>query len=138
MRCVAMRKYCSISFPLTTNLPVPGRRRTRATASLRRPVVWIRGLLNGVFLSRRLRGGLRRQRVVDRPLGEVRMGGTRVDAQLLQHRAAEPVLREHAPDRELHDPLRGASHEALQGLGADAARVAGVAVVELVLALAER
>ena len=37
------------SRPLITTLPVPGRSRTRATASLRRPVVWMRGLLTSAL-----------------------------------------------------------------------------------------
>jgi hypothetical protein len=95
-------------------------------------------LLIGAFLSGVHRRGARRQRAVDRLLRGVRVGRAGVDPQLLQHRAAEPVLREHAPHRQLDDALGRAAHEALEGLRADAARVAGVPVVELVLALAQR
>jgi len=42
--CVRMGKYDSNVRPFTRIFPLPFRIRTRATASLRRPVVWIRGL----------------------------------------------------------------------------------------------
>jgi hypothetical protein len=63
------------------------------------------------------------------------MGGTGVALHLLQHRVAQRALGQHALDRLLED----AAGEALLQLGevgfVDAARVAGVAVVLLVLAL---
>jgi len=37
-RCWAVTKETSDSLPLTVNLPLPGRRKTRAIALLRRPV----------------------------------------------------------------------------------------------------
>src|SRR5579884_1186438 len=37
-RWVSVTKYCSIGRPLTLNSPLPGRKKTRATAVLRRPV----------------------------------------------------------------------------------------------------
>src|SRR5262250_2602893 len=37
-RCASVRKYLSSSRPFTMNLPLPGRRKTRATLDLRRPV----------------------------------------------------------------------------------------------------
>ena len=43
MRCVAEVKYFSIGSLLTVMAPWPGRKRTRATACLRRPVVWLSG-----------------------------------------------------------------------------------------------
>ena len=43
MRCVAEVKYFSKGCLLTVMAPWPGRKRTRATACLRRPVVWVSG-----------------------------------------------------------------------------------------------
>src|SRR6201996_6849369 len=37
-RCAPVRKYLSNSRPFTVSLPLPGRRKTRATLDLRRPV----------------------------------------------------------------------------------------------------
>src|SRR5438128_1982608 len=44
-------KYCSTGRPFTVNLPEPGRTKTRAMDSLRRPVPWNQVLLNGVLLD---------------------------------------------------------------------------------------
>src|SRR5687768_13069806 len=88
----------------TVIAPVPGRRRTRAMARLRRPVVWVRGLVAMSFYLRlrSRRGQIQRLRA----LGAVGMGGAGVDLQLREHLRAEPVLREHALDR-LADGLLG-------------------------------
>src|SRR6476646_7674335 len=112
--CVRIGKYDANSRPLTTILPVPGRSRTRATASLRRPVVWMRGLLkNSPLCSRDARLAALGQRTDDRLLRLVRMGRPAVDLQLLQHLAPERTLREHAAHRELDDPLRVAPEQVL-------------------------
>src|SRR6185295_12527895 len=98
MRCTAVVKYASKARPLMVCVPVPGRRRARATASLRRPVVWVSGLvaMNG-FLSRS--AGLRRGEIEDDwELGCVSVLGTGVDLELLDHLAPEWALRQHALD----------------------------------------
>src|SRR5580692_2479263 len=86
--------------------PSPGRRRTRATAALRRPVDWTRGLGTGSYLRSAvwLGGGSGRAvgRVVERPglghLGLVLVLRTRVDLQLADHLPAQGALGEHALD----------------------------------------
>src|SRR5712691_5615604 len=110
--CVRIGKYSSNLRPLTTINPVPGRRRTRAIDSLRRPVVWINGLLTmlPLVLPTRLRARARLGALGQRPrdglLRLVGMGRTAVHAQLLQHLAPERSLRQHAADREPDDLLR--------------------------------
>src|SRR2546430_14016957 len=63
MRWVADGKYSSTGRPLTMILPSPGsvqgRRRTRATACLRRPVDWTRGWGTGVSWNLRGAAGAR-------------------------------------------------------------------------------
>ena len=113
-----------------------GAARTRATASLRRPVVWMRGLLTRAVLWRDHRALARAAArsgsgAVDRLLRLVRMRRAAVDLQLAQHLPAERALRQHAAHRELHDLLGVAREQVLEALAADAARVAGVAVVRL-------
>src|SRR6476646_10573269 len=135
--CVRIGKYEANSRPLTTILPVPGRSRTRATASLRRPVVWIRGLLKNVPLcSREARLAALGQRADDGSLRLVGMGRTGVHLQLLQLLASERTLGQHAAHRELDDLLRVAAEQVLEVLAADPARVAAVAVVGLLQQLA--
>src|SRR5215472_12406199 len=133
--CVRIGKYDAKSRPLTTIFPVPGRSRTRATASLRRPVVWMRGLLTRVpSCSSRRRSHAARlaalgQRANHGALGLVRVRGSGVHLQLAEHLAAEGALRQHAPDREPHDFLRVAGEQVLETLAANAAGVATVPVI---------
>src|SRR5258706_13878422 len=101
--CVRIGKYAANSRPFTRILPVPGRNRTRATASLRRPVVWMRGLLTrgpsrfGVQRSRDACLAALGQRAGDGLLGLMRVGRPGVDLELLQHLAPERSLGKHAP-----------------------------------------
>src|ERR1044071_7526269 len=136
--CVRIGKYDANSRPFTRILPVPGRSRTRATASLRRPVVWMRGLLTRVpsRWSPDARPAALGQRADDGLLGLVRVGRTAVHLQLLQHLAPERSLGQHAPHRELDDALRVAGEQVLEALAADPARVAAVPVVRLLEELA--
>src|SRR3954454_10438338 len=98
MRWVADGKYASTGRPLTVIRPSPGsvlvRRRTRATACLRRPVDWTRGLGtdgtpevlgSAAGAGHLVGGGL---------LGGVGMGGAGVDLELRQLLAAEGALGE--------------------------------------------
>jgi len=61
-----------------------------------------------------------------------------VDTQLRKLGAAQTVLRQHAAHRETHDTLGVARQEVAEVLGLDAARVTGVAVVQLAFGLAQR
>src|ERR1700729_2715936 len=140
--CVRIGKYCSNCRPLTVMIPVPGRRRTRAMAFLRRPVVWMRGLgTQAVLLIKCSRSGARagegarRERAHLRLLRRVRMRRTRMDLELLQHLPPERTLGQHPPHGEAHHPFGIAREQGLEVLGLDAAGVAGVAVVELVVTL---
>ena len=96
-------------------LPVPLRTRTRATASFRRPVVWIRGLGKcrplAWWSGARTCTGTCRQRMVDRLLRVVRVRGTAVDLQLLQHAGdrAGPSAACAAPRGARPSPGRGPS-----------------------------
>src|SRR5690242_14400062 len=104
--------------------PPPGRRRTRATASLRRPVVWTSGLGIGSLLSTGL-GVRQRERLW--LLGGVRVGGPGVDLELLQLLAPERALGQHAPHRVAHGVGRLAGQQVGVGLTLQAAGVAAVA-----------
>src|SRR4051812_41406977 len=95
MRWVSDGKEASIGRPLTTILPLPGRIRTRATACLRRPVVWTRGL-GTVSLSPSVPGaGAGKVEGLGR-LGGVGMLRPGVDLELAQHLVAERALGQHA------------------------------------------
>src|SRR3984885_10001358 len=105
MRCVAEVKYFSIGCLLTVMAPWPGRKRTRATACLRRPVVWLSGAGMGCVVSFLVRvgggsagaagvGQLERLGL----LGRVRMVGAGIDLELAQLLAAQRVLGQHAAD----------------------------------------
>ena len=89
--------------------------------------------------SRRLVRGLVVDQVSDLHrfglLGLVRMVGPGVDLQLAQLLAGEPVARKHPLDRQPDDLLGPALEHLLERALAQAARVAGVAVVLLLLAL---
>src|SRR5882757_4661030 len=112
IRCVAEGKYSSIGRLLMVMAPSPLRRRTRATAALRRPVDWISGLGTTVRYSLSVvagkaagcqpRSGDAVNGMVElaslRPLRDMRMSGTGVDLQLLQHLAAERTLGKHTFD----------------------------------------
>src|SRR5262245_37753776 len=110
--------------------PVPGRSRTRATARLRRPVDWARGLVTVVPVRFWLGsaglgvGQLERARA----LRGVGMVGAGVHLQLAQHLAAEGALRQHPPDRAADGVLRLAGEQLGVRLLLQAARVAGEAV----------
>ena len=95
--------------------PVPGRRRTRATASLRRPVVWVGG--SGFVTCRSFFRALGRRRSGPVPgrssgcglLGLVRVLGAGVDHQLLQLLAAEACAAGTMPRTARRPPPRAAS-----------------------------
>ena len=70
---------------------------------------------------------------VDGLLGDMRMLGAGIDAQVLHLAAAERAARDHALDRLLDDALGETALEQLaRGALLDAARMAGVPVVDLV------
>src|SRR5688572_27811605 len=101
--------------PLTVTMPVPGLRKTRAIAFLRLPVpyflpwivAWGMSVWSCLDAEAERLGLLRR----------VRMGGACVDLELVVHRPAERVLREHSLDG-LLDRERGlALHQIAVRLG---------------------
>src|SRR5580658_8763846 len=100
MRWVADVKYASMGFLLTVMAPWPGRRRTRATACLRRPVVWVSGTGMVSFCRAEWSAGAASVGQFQRLglLGGVRVIGAGVDVELAQHLAAKGVLGQHAPD----------------------------------------
>src|ERR1700693_4688173 len=121
--------------------PVPGRRRTRAMAFLRRPVVWMRGFATQAVLldlgsettgrsGARAGERTRRKRARLRLLRRVRMRRTGMDLELLQHLATERALGQHPPHREPHAALGIAREQRLEILGPDAAGGPRVAVGE--------
>src|SRR5262245_23027126 len=134
-------RYSRIGRPFTSCCPVPGTRRTRATASLRRPVArYAVGV--GIFTSSRIQlcgggcgRGPRRLRLSVRPhlrlLRLVRVFGAGVDAELLELRPAQLGVRHHAAHGAEHDLLRPAVEENPHALYLEAARVARVAHVRL-------
>src|ERR1700691_5989259 len=108
-------------------VPVPGRRRTRATASLRRPVVWVGGAGTSFSLTAADGRGV----VLRRGLGSVRVLGAGVDEELAHDLPAQSVLGHHALDR-VEDQFDGVLvEERLPGRRAQAARVARVVIGEL-------
>src|ERR1017187_8506255 len=115
-------------------VPVPGRKRTRATASLRRPVVWVRG--NDTSFSLTAADG--RGVVLRRCLCCVRVLGAGVNEELAHDLAAEAVLGNHALHR-VEDQLDGVLVEQrLPGRRAQSARIARVVVRELLRGLVGR
>src|SRR6185437_3825491 len=111
MRCVADVKYFSMGCLLTVMAPWPGRKRTRATACLRRPVLWLSGAGMVWWCPSwcasawaRPSAGAARLGQIERLglLGRVRVVGAGVDLQLAQLLAAEGVLGEHAAHRAAH------------------------------------
>src|SRR5919204_4515233 len=68
----------------------------------------------------------------------VRMLGPRVDLQLHELAASQPVLREHAADGDPQDLLRAPLELLAQGAAADSAGVAGMPVVALLVELVPR
>jgi len=70
-----------------------------------------------------------------RLLGHVRMRRTGIAFELLEHRVAQRPFRQHALDRLFQHPSGEALLHLAERGGADAARIAAVAVVELVLGL---
>src|SRR5689334_23502522 len=119
--------------PLMNDWPLPGRSLTRAVASLRRPVEFGAGvadLLNdmtsgsGAANRRDSRGGACarygsvRERQGLRRLRGVRMLRAGIDLELLDHGAAQAVLRQHAANgQEEHAIGLGLAHVAERGEG---------------------
>src|SRR6185436_2975665 len=88
IRDVGRGKYCSRVRLFTSMLPLPGRKRTRATAVLRRPVAGISSdlpFIASMSSSQRLR-----------LLRSVRVLGPRVNLQLGDQPLAQPVGGQHA------------------------------------------
>src|SRR5210317_1382877 len=106
--------------------PVPSRRRARATASLRRPVVWVSGVDIGDSSSS-AGGGAGDGHRLGR-LGLVRMVGAGVDLELRHLLTTERALREHALNAAAHRLGGLAGVELGEGLGLETTGVAGVAV----------
>src|SRR5579884_3147071 len=63
------------------------------------------------------------------------MLGAAVNLELGEKLTAEPVLRQHSPHRHLDQPLGPAGQQLAGGRGADSARIAGMTMVGLLLAL---
>src|ERR1700691_301783 len=126
-RCVAEVEEVSEAPLWIVMVPVPGRRRTRATASLRRPVVWVRGADTSFSLS----AADGRVVVLRRGLGRVRVLGSGVDEELAHDLATETVLGDHTLDR-VEDQLdRVLVEQGLPRGGAQTARVTRGVVGEL-------
>src|SRR4051812_26637969 len=138
IRWVADGKYSSKARRLIVIFPSPspsdGRRRTRAMASLRRPVVWVSGL--GTKRTPGLRGA---PGAVDgerlRRLSSVGMGGTGVHLELAQLGPAEGALGQHAPHGPAHCFLGLGVEQLAVRLLADTARIPGVPVEDRLLRL---
>src|SRR6185312_9660999 len=101
MRCVAEVKYFSKGCLLIVIAPWPGRKRTRATACLRRPVVWLSGTGMGWFCVLPGSAGPLGFGQVERfwLLCGVRVFWPGVDVELAELLAPQGVLREHAAHR---------------------------------------
>src|SRR5579863_620899 len=108
-------------------VPVPGRRRTRATASFRRPVVWVRGEDTSFSLTAADGRGV----VLRRCLRGVRMLGTGVDEELAHDLATEAILGHHALHRVEHQLDRVLVEQSLPGRRAQTAWVTRVVIGEL-------
>src|SRR4051812_41792963 len=126
-------KYSSSVRPLTHVVPSPGRRMTRATDVLRLPVprycaIWLKSLLRSEISRVQRLGVLRLVRVL-------RAG---VDLQLRDLLPRQAVLREHPLDRRPDDLRRPALELLAQRARLEAARIAGVAVVHLLVELVPR
>src|SRR5690606_18558846 len=119
MRAVSRPKNSSSGRPLTLMLPLPLRRKTRATEDLRRPVpkLWVVNIsdIQDLWL-----------------LDGVRVLGAGIDLERAVHGASERVLGQHALHRGLDHALGVALQRLAQGLGLEVADVAGEAVVLLV------
>src|SRR3954453_5197662 len=119
--------------------PVPGRRRTRATASLRRPVDWTSGRGTVRYLGASWPASAGPGMVEREGLGLlslVGVFGAGVHLQLLQHLAPERALREHAFDRVADGILGLAGAQVGVLLRLQAARLGPVPVELLGLGLA--
>src|SRR5262249_5303805 len=130
VRCAARGKYSSMLRPLNQVTPSPGRRITRATDVFRLPVPRYCALSVGATSV------LQRQR-----LGCLRLVGmlrTRVDLQLRDLRTREPVPGEHALDRLTEHLGRPALELLTQRARPEAAGIAGMAVIELLVELVSR
>ena len=90
------------------------------------PSGWARLLLGEAFPDGRLA-----ERVRHRLLGLVRVLGAGDDVQLLDHRTAEAVLREHAAHGLLDHPLRLGGEQCVVARPRDATGVAGVPIRDL-------
>src|SRR3954463_4950801 len=121
-------KYSSSVRPFTHVAPSPGLKMTRATDVLRLPVprywaIWLKSLLQVQGL---------------RVLRPMRVLGADVDLQLRELLPREPVLREH-PLHGAAQALGGSPVELLAKRAAlEAARIAGVPVVHLLVELRAR
>src|SRR5436309_5919017 len=113
-------------------LPSPGSRRTRATASFRRPVARTSSVVFvAINLSRSSRAHLQGLGL----LCLVWMRRPCVDLGLPAHRAAEAVVGQHALDRLLDDAVGAVLQCPAERRLAQPSRVAGVPVPHLVLKL---
>src|SRR5947208_13119353 len=129
-RCARRGKYSSTVLPLNQVAPSPGRRITRATEVFRLPVPWY-WAGSAAVATLRVLCSTENFRI----LSCMGMRGARVDLQLRQLLSCQPVARKHALDR-LADHLgRPALELVAQRPTAESARIAGMAVVELVVQL---
>src|ERR1700704_5957782 len=117
-------RYASVSLSLITTRPSPGWMRTRATAFLRRPVPLRKA-------SAKLDVPLGVEGDHLRPLGLVPMLGPGVDAKSGEHVRPERVVLQHPLHRVHEWESRVQVFRHLEAARAQAARVAGVAGVEL-------
>src|SRR5205085_9033812 len=118
-------KNSAISLPLTVILPEPFFRKTRATLLLRRPVP--------LFHSPIIAGSSEFQGL--RLLCGVRMLGAAVHLELLDHGVTERALGQHALDGLLERAAGMLGLHVAEVGGGNAARIARVAVVDLVRGL---
>src|ERR1039458_7540583 len=118
-------------------VPWPGRKRTRATACLRRPVAWTSGFGMNLLRSGRPAG---RGRQLERTgqLGGVRVLWPRVHLQLGEHLPAERALRQHALYGGPDELFRLAAPDLGETGRPEASRVAAVPVREGLLGLVGR
>src|SRR6187399_740370 len=112
-----------------TILPWPGRRNTRATALLRRPVP--RFCVNAAGISSPVRFLLLRSQR-HRLLSLVRMLGSGVYLEFGHHLLAELVFRQHTGYGKLHHPDGAFSPHPGGALFLESTRVAGVVAIHLV------
>src|SRR3954468_3479735 len=132
--CTLLGKYSSRVRPLSLNWPVPGSRRTRTMASLRRPTVWMGRPSASVTGSALALGHLLDLEGLGL-LRSVGVLGACVDLELGEHLPAEAVVRQHPLDGALDDAVGVRAQLVADVDRLEAARVTGVPVGDLVLAL---